>query len=413
MKTWITAALALATVASAHAAPLDQLDWRTQEGFEQAYRIGVQYGFEHGTPFSADPKCNSENCFIDMQYSVAGEDYAFVLSLGSADVRGKVICVRRSDDHRTCANDYGHVWTSHYVEGDWKTVRFWQNGWPDEALFLDPANWKTRDGFEKDLRDGVQFGFDHGSWFRSECKKECNLLIMSFTRGDKRYVFETFLRTPTNAQTTTQLCVVSGDTVTCGSNFGRVWTNRWVDGAWKEDKTLQNGWPVKPAEPSLVWLLIYGGFASLLLGCLAIQAVPMLPFPTMRWAALFAKASLFVICRLPAGWKNRLARVTAGLSLMARWWELKDAEAARALIAAYVLAWRKRRALNLIGKDFEAFTAQRDAHWIHQLAQRGSAIPPERLMALIALAHPDKHNGSLVATETTQWLLSLRASRAA
>ena len=32
-------------------------------------------------------------------------------------------------------------------------------------------------------------------------------------------------------------------------------------------------------------------------------------------------------------------------------------------------------------------------------------------LALIALAHPDKHNGSRLATETTQWLLSLRASR--
>jgi hypothetical protein len=34
-------------------------------------------------------------------------------------------------------------------------------------------------------------------------------------------------------------------------------------------------------------------------------------------------------------------------------------------------------------------------------------------MALIALAHPDKPNGSRLATETTQWLLSLRARRVA
>jgi hypothetical protein len=412
MKTWLAAALALATVASAHAAPLDQFDWRTQEGFEQAYREGMQYGFDHGSAFHVDPKCNSENCFIDMQYSVDGEDYAFVLSLGSAHGRGKVICVRRSDDHRTCANDYGHVWTSHYVEGDWKTVRFWQNGWPDEALFLDPSDWKSQDGFDQDFHKGVQFGFDHGFAFKSECQKECNLLIMSFTRDDKRYAFETFLRTPTNAQTTTQLCVASGDTVTCGDNFGRVWTNRWVDGAW-EGKTLQNGWAVKPAEPSLVWLLIYGGFAALFLVCLAIYAVAILPFPTMRLAALFAKASLFVICRLPAGWKNRLARVTAGLAFIGRWWELKDAEAARALVAALVLAWRKRRATKLLEQDFAAFITQRDAHWMQQLGKRSAAIPPERLMALIALAHPDKHNGSRLATETTQWLLSLRASRAA
>ena len=120
-----------------------------------------------------------------------------------------------------------------------------------------------------------------------------------------------------------------------------------------------------------------------------------------------------MICRLPAGWKNRLARVTAGLAFIGHWWELKDAEAARALVAALVLAWRKRRALKLVGKDFEAFLAERDAHWMQQLAQGGVAIPPERLMALIALAHPDKHSGSRLATETTQWLLSLRASRVA
>lgn len=32
----------------------------------------------------------------------------------------------------------------------------------------------------------------------------------------------------------------------------------------------------------------------------------------------------------------------------------------------------------------------------------------DRLRALIGLCHPDKHNGSTLATATTQWLLSVR-----
>jgi hypothetical protein len=116
----------------------------------------------------------------------------------------------------------------------------------------------------------------------------------------------------------------------------------------------------------------------------------------MWFAAAFATASLFVIRRLPAEWKSRLASVTPKLVSMERWRELKDARV-RALIAVYVLAWRKRRAMKLLEQDLTVFTAQRDAHWMQQLAQRAAAIPPERLMALIALAHPDKHNGSRLA----------------
>lgn len=45
-------------------------------------------------------------------------------------------------------------------------------------------------------------------------------------------------------------------------------------------------------------------------------------------------------------------------------------------------------------------------------AERRGVIPPDMLKRLIALAHPDRHGGSKIATEATQWLLSQReASR--
>lgn len=44
-------------------------------------------------------------------------------------------------------------------------------------------------------------------------------------------------------------------------------------------------------------------------------------------------------------------------------------------------------------------------------AEHRSAIPPDMLKRLITLAHPDKHGGSKIATEATQWLLSQREAR--
>jgi hypothetical protein len=243
MKTWIAAALALATGASAHAAPLDHIAWRTPQGFEQAYREGVKYGFEHNSAFSSS-RCDLEGCHIGMEYQVDGESYAFLTSLAPAKDkdRGNRICVERPDEHFTCANDHGRVWTMRKIDGDWKEVRRWQDSWPVEAL--------------------------------------------PFTK-------------------------------------------------------LSNV-----------------GFAAPGLGVLA-------------------------VCFVMAG---------------------------------CVLAWSKRHALKLMGKDFKAFMAQRDAHGMDEveMASRGTPpIPTNRIMALIALTHPDKHNGSRLATETTQWLLSLRASRIA
>jgi hypothetical protein len=42
------------------------------------------------------------------------------------------------------------------------------------------------------------------------------------------------------------------------------------------------------------------------------------------------------------------------------------------------------------------------------LREATGAIPADRLRQLLQVAHPDKHNGSRVAVEVTQWLLAQR-----
>jgi hypothetical protein len=44
-------------------------------------------------------------------------------------------------------------------------------------------------------------------------------------------------------------------------------------------------------------------------------------------------------------------------------------------------------------------------------ATTGAAIPPDKLAALLKLAHPDKHQNSPLANETTQWLLAMRSQQ--
>lgn len=44
-------------------------------------------------------------------------------------------------------------------------------------------------------------------------------------------------------------------------------------------------------------------------------------------------------------------------------------------------------------------------------AERKDSIPPDVLKKLLHLAHPDKHCGSRIATEATQWLLKQREAR--
>jgi hypothetical protein len=84
---------------------------------------------------------------------------------------------------------------------------------------------------------------------------------------------------------------------------------------------------------------------------------------------------------------------------------------------AAIYQWRRERALNLLGPELDVLVRQRDAAWLEEVARREALartpIPAERLKALIVLAHPDRHNGSKVATETTQWLLAQRGRKAA
>jgi hypothetical protein len=78
--------------------------------------------------------------------------------------------------------------------------------------------------------------------------------------------------------------------------------------------------------------------------------------------------------------------------------------------------WRHDRALKLLESELDVLIHQRDLAWLQLNDARREAsarapIPPERLKVLIGLAHPDRHNGSKVATEITQWLLAQRGLR--
>ena len=86
------------------------------------------------------------------------------------------------------------------------------------------------------------------------------------------------------------------------------------------------------------------------------------------------------------------------------------------LITAAIYHWRRERALKLLESELDVLIHQRDVAWLQLKDARREAlartpIPPERLKALIGLAHPDRHNGSRVATEITQWLLAQRSLR--
>src|SRR6476620_3132884 len=64
--------------------------------------------------------------------------------------------------------------------------------------------------------------------------------------------------------------------------------------------------------------------------------------------------------------------------------------------------WRHERALKLLESELDILIYQRDVAWLQLRDARREAlarapIPPERLKALIGLAHPDRHNGSKVA----------------
>ena len=85
-------------------------------------------------------------------------------------------------------------------------------------------------------------------------------------------------------------------------------------------------------------------------------------------------------------------------------------------LKAAIYHWRHERALKLLESELDVLIHQRDVAWLQLKDARREAlarapIPPERLRALIGLAHPDRHNGSKVATEITQWLLAQRGLR--
>ena len=50
---------------------------------------------------------------------------------------------------------------------------------------------------------------------------------------------------------------------------------------------------------------------------------------------------------------------------------------------------------------------RKKAKALMQTAVTGT-VAPRRIEQLIRLCHPDKHDGNSVATEVTQWLLSMR-----
>lgn len=59
-------------------------------------------------------------------------------------------------------------------------------------------------------------------------------------------------------------------------------------------------------------------------------------------------------------------------------------------------------------RDRAAFERGYEAGRAEALRQAPSAVPADRLRALLQLAHPDRHGGSRLALETTQWLLDCK-----
>ncbi len=63
-------------------------------------------------------------------------------------------------------------------------------------------------------------------------------------------------------------------------------------------------------------------------------------------------------------------------------------------------------ALMLLQEVLEEFV--RDLQWERQQLREKEALSPARIVELIQLCHPDRHNGSEKATEITKWLLEMR-----
>ena len=110
--------------------------------------------------------------------------------------------------------------------------------------------------------------------------------------------------------------------------------------------------------------------------------------------------------------------ITAYCSNCASSFTRKSDEAWKTLCFA---CWKKSKATtSTLGESanhlrHELYDALEEAARLRRMlmqVERRSAIPPDVLKKLLHLAHPDKHSGSKIATEATQWLLSQReASR--
>jgi hypothetical protein len=114
-----------------------------------------------------------------------------------------------------------------------------------------------------------------------------------------------------------------------------------------------------------------------------------------------------VICIVFFRTVNAIARFT-------KW--LKAPGSVPSKLRAAALTWVKNRAFRLLKADLEQALVYRDQYWrgeITRLTEQydnrpTGAIPSIRMKALLNLCHPDKHPGSRIAHETTQWLLAQR-----
>jgi hypothetical protein len=61
----------------------------------------------------------------------------------------------------------------------------------------------------------------------------------------------------------------------------------------------------------------------------------------------------------------------------------------------------------------EAAALRRELEHLRRRQWQAAALEPARVRQLLQLCHPDKHGGSRLSVEATQWLLSQKRSAAA
>jgi hypothetical protein len=226
-----------------------------------------------------------------------------------------------------------------------------------------PDEWRTRASFDAAFAANTMTGFAEHSWFRLRCDdKEGCALSMRYAHDGLRVYLDTWLTTSGNAT-----CLVSAEDTThalCANDQGRIWRTHYTRGEWQASEPLQYAWRAPPPT-FLERLTPVAGICG----------------------ALFALS--VVVNVVPALW------------FIAR---------------AFALKWLKDRAFKLVKPELEQALAYRDAYWQGELERRladvqdsKAPIPMHRMKGLLMLVHPDKHDGSTLAKETTQWLLAMRA----